>query len=311
MSDIERALGFVDTITGATSLGTSIASEILQKHNSKYSRVDDFLASQIIENGIVTEDDYNTAARLLLIPQMRKKCKAIAKVIAKADKQCEQYATATGKKPSGVNDDWLAYFLDRASLISDDTVQTLWASIFTYECFEANTFRKVMLDKMALLDRDLAEAFGKLCSLVYDLKVSDGREYSIPLYLRDDLLVKMVSDDSTDFNDHDAINYQKSLPSEDDLEMLQEIGFITLSEDNDDCDIYSAGRIAFTATVGECSVTPKTQYDKKQKVYYILTSNAVFTGIGLELYRRIKNNFPPNDNLTHTLSCFMKSMGEF
>ena len=78
MSDIERALGFVDTITGATSLGTSIASEILQKHNSKYSRVDDFLASRIIENGIVTEDDYNTAARLLLIPQMRKKCKGIA-----------------------------------------------------------------------------------------------------------------------------------------------------------------------------------------------------------------------------------------
>ena len=33
MSDIESALDIVDAITGATSLGTSIASEILQKHN--------------------------------------------------------------------------------------------------------------------------------------------------------------------------------------------------------------------------------------------------------------------------------------
>lgn len=311
MSDFENALGIVDTVTGMTSLGTSIASEILQKHNSKYSRVDDFLASRIIENGIVTEDDYNTAAQLLLIPQMRKRCKAIAKVISKANKQCEQYAKNTGKKPNDVSDDWLNYFLDRASLISDETVQTLWASIFTYECFEKNTFRKVMLDKMALLDRDLAESFGKLCSLVYDLKVSDGRDYSIPLYLHDDILVKMVSDKSTDFNDNDAVNYQKSLPSESDLEMLQEIGFITLSEDNDDCDVYSATRIAFTASIGEQCVIPKTRYDKKQRIYYILTSNAVFTGVGLELYRRIKNNFPTNDHLAHTLRCFMESMDKY
>ena len=128
MAKIENILGGVDVGTSITSLGTNIASEIVQKHNSKYSRVDDFLASRIIENGIVTEDDYNTAARLILIPQIRKKCKSIAQVIAKADKQCEQYAAATGKKTCSVNDDWLAYFLDRASLISDDTVQALWAS---------------------------------------------------------------------------------------------------------------------------------------------------------------------------------------
>jgi len=71
-------LGIVDAVTGITSLSTSIASEILQKHNVRYSHVDDFLAARIIENGIITDDDYTTAAQLLLIPQMRKRCKAMA-----------------------------------------------------------------------------------------------------------------------------------------------------------------------------------------------------------------------------------------
>lgn len=310
MNSIEPLLNMVDSGTGISSLFTSIASEIVQKHSAKYSRMDDFLASKIIENGIVTEDDYKTAAQLLLIPQMHKRCKSMAKVISKANKQCEQYAKNTGKKPNDVNDDWLNYFLDRASLITDETVQELWASIFTYECFEKNSFRKVMLDKMALLDRDLAEAFGKLCSLTYDLNVSDGREYSIPLYLRDDVLEKMVSDKSTAFNENDAINYQKSIPSESDLEILQEIGLVRLSEDSDDCDIYSVNRIVFTAKVDEYSVTPCTRYDKKQRIYYILTGNAVFTGSGLELYRRLKNNFSRNDSLNSTLRGFMESMGK-
>lgn len=92
---------------------------------------------------------------------------------------------------------------------------------------------------------------------------------------------------------------------------MQEIGFIALSKDIDDSDIYSVVKIAFTATVGECSAIPKTRYGKEQRIHNILTSDAVFTGIGLEIYRRIKNNFSPNNNLTHTLSCFMKSMGKF
>ena len=72
MDNIENILGLVDTVAGVASLGVGFASELLQKHNSKYSYTDDFLASRIVENGSLTDDDYYKGVQLLLIPQMRR-----------------------------------------------------------------------------------------------------------------------------------------------------------------------------------------------------------------------------------------------
>lgn len=306
--DLNTGIDVGNLAVAAASFGAGIATEIISRHASKYARGEDYLDQRIRENGVITQDDIDIAARLTMIPQYRKRCRAAAKIIAKANPMCADYEKKTKKKPIDVDDDWLTYFLDRASLVSDDTVQTLWASIFTYECFEGGRFRKVMLDKMAQLDRDTATAFGVLCSFTYDLSVSDGRNYSIPLYLRDDVLLKMVNDSSTTFSRKDMEAYKNSIPTEEQLELLQDIGLITLSSEYDDSDIYGPDAMSFMLDAHQMQFPGKSLYDRKHRNYYILTGNATYTRSGLELYQAIKGNFMTNDSLVNALNCFLKSM---
>lgn len=306
--DIDTGINAGNLAVAAAAFGAGIATEIINRHTSKYARSEDYLEQRIKENGVITQDDIDVAAQLLMIPQYRKRCRSAAKVIAKANPMCAEYENKTHKKPNDVDDDWLTYFLDRASLVSDDTVQTLWASIFTYECFEGGRFRKVMLDKMAQLDRDTAIAFGTLCSFTYDLSISDGRNYSIPLYLRDDVLLTMVNDSSTTFSRKDMATYKDSLPSVEQLELLQDIGLITLSAEYDDSDIYGPDAMSFMINTQTTQFPGKALYDRKHRNYYILTGNATYTRSGLELYHAIKENFIPNEDLTNIINCFLRSM---
>lgn len=306
--DLDTGINAGNLAIAAASFGAGIATEIISRHASKYTRSEDYLDQCIRENGVITQDDLDIAARLYLIPQYRKRCRSMAKVIAKANPMCDEYGKKTNKKPKDVDDDWLTYFLDRASLVSDDTVQTLWASIFTYECFEGGRFRKVMLDKMAQLDRDTATAFGTLCSFTYDLSISDGRDYSIPLYLSDDILLKMINDSSTTFSRKDMETYHEVFPTVEQLDLLQEIGLITLSPDYGDADIFGPDAMSFMIDTHQRQFSGKSLYDRKHRNYYILTGNATYTRSGLELYHAIKGIFIPNDNLSNIMNSFLKSM---
>lgn len=306
--DIDTGINAGNLAVAAAAFGAGIATEIINRHTSKYARSEDYLEQRIKENGVITQNDIDVAAQLLMIPQYRKRCRSAAKVIAKANPMCAEYENKTHKKPNDVDDDWLTYFLDRASLVSDDTVQTLWASIFTYECFEGGRFRKVMLDKMAQLDRDTATAFGTLCSFTYDLSISDGRDYSIPLYLSDDILLKMINDSSTTFSRKDMETYHEVFPTVEQLDLLQEIGLITLSPDYGDADIFGPDAMSFMIDTHQRQFSGKSLYDRKHRNYYILTGNATYTRSGLELYHAIKRNFIPNDNLSNIMNSFLKSM---
>ena len=57
----------------------------------------------------------------------------------------------------------------------------------------------------------------------------------------------------------------------------------------DDCDIYSTDMAEFMLKVdNELSVEVIPQHDQNTNVYYILTGNATFTKMGLELYHILK-----------------------
>ena len=188
--------------------------------------------------------------------------------------------------------------IDRAKTVSDETVQRLWVCILTQECFEQGTFRRVMLDRLALLDRSSAALFQILCDLTYDIEVSDGRNYSVPLYIRDTELCKMVHNTCIDFTEEDAMLYKNYFSIndkvlhgseiEEELEVLQEIGLVNLSEENDESDIYSIENIEFTVLTENKKFKVLPQYDEQQEVYYIVTGCMTFTKIGLELYKTLK-----------------------
>ena len=64
-------------------------------------------------------------------------------------------------------------------------------------------------------------------------------------------------------------------------------GLIQLSEENDQCDIYSKNKIDFTFKIANESFYEESLFDEQNLIYYLFTGNAIYTKIGLELYNSI------------------------
>jgi hypothetical protein len=70
-----------------------------------------------------------------------------------------------GSKPEEMNDDWLMNYVDKAKLVSDEEMKTLWAKILAGEANEPNSFSKRTVNFLASMDKKDAEMFTKLCCL--------------------------------------------------------------------------------------------------------------------------------------------------
>lgn len=300
MNKFENYTSLAETSINGIQTASGIVTTIYQDYMRKYYVADKYLEEIIKEKREVSEEDLGVAALLYAIPQMRKDYKNIANILIKSDQLYEKRKSEQTEVPKEINEDWMNYFLDRAKLISDENIQKLWASILTQECFEEGTFRKVMLDRMALLDRKAAITFQILCDLTFKLDVSDGRTYCIPFYLRNNILYKMAKDKRICFSEEDAILYQNAFcidgkclsasELEDELDILSEIGLISLSTEIDVNDVYSIEQVEFKMDVDGEAFEVSTLYDEEQNVYYIETGSLRYTKIGVELYKALSKN---------------------
>lgn len=65
-----------------------------------------------------------------------------------------------------LNEDWLAYFFEKAKMFSDDQMRTLWAKILAGETNKAGSFSRRTIEELAKLDKYEAKAFSVLSSFV-------------------------------------------------------------------------------------------------------------------------------------------------
>lgn len=317
---MEEIVNTGSTILQGVATGEGVVSALYKSHMQKYNRADEYLASVLKKGGSLSNEDIEIAARLYAIPMLHKQYRNIAKTLSLADVMCDQRTKATGETIDDIDDDWFIYFLDRVSLISNESVQAVFAYVLTQECCKNGSIRKVMLDRMALLDKSSAHLFSVLCGLTYVLELDDGVSYSIPLYLRDNILYQIINSSSNSFTEEQARLYQlcfsedgKTLPRgkvEEELEMLQEIGFVKLSEDGDEGDIYSVNPCVFTFVVKDDPVGQIQLYDEQNGVYYAKTGNVVYTKMGLDLFYSIKNTFGQQEILKPLLSAYIQYQKE-
>ena len=306
MDDLDKILSLAEKSTGGIESTGNIITQIYRQYIAKYSAADQYLNDVIKEKGKPSANDMEIAARLYAVPKMRRHYKNIANILVKADQLYEQWKPQKDEMRKAIEDDWIDYFLDRVKTVSDETVQRLWACILAQECFEQGTFRRVMLDRLALLDRSSASLFQILCDLTYDIEVSDGRKYSVPLYIRDTELRRMLYKNY--FSINDRVLHGSEI--EEELEVLQEIGLVNLSEENDESDIYSIENIEFTVSTENKKFKVLPQYDEQQEVYYIVTGCMTFTKIGLELYKALKKQIVKPSFFLKLIESFM-DYGEF
>ncbi|MGI9387918.1 MAG: DUF2806 domain-containing protein, partial [Methyloligellaceae bacterium] len=69
-------------------------------------------------------------------------------------------------EPEQLNEDWLHDWSERASKVSDEELQSLWARLLANETNTPGSFRKGVLHTVALLEKADADNFTKLCQFV-------------------------------------------------------------------------------------------------------------------------------------------------
>lgn len=88
------------------------------------------------------------------------------------------HALSPSANPNGVDDDWLAQFMDKARLVSDKEFQILWGNILAEECNVPGSIPKSLLHIMEQIDKDMAEAFVKIASVTVWYEHNGNRIYT-------------------------------------------------------------------------------------------------------------------------------------
>lgn len=88
-------------------------------------------------------------------------------------------------KPQDIENDWIANFFDKAKLISDKEMQSLWARVLAGQANSPGKYSKRTVNFLASIDKYDADLFTKLCSFGCHLGMM-----IIPLYDFDETIYK-------------------------------------------------------------------------------------------------------------------------
>lgn len=98
------------------------------------------------------------------------KQKNLEQVLSKTEVILENEQTKSQENISeSINEDWLSYYIEGASKISDEQVQELWAKILAGEIITPKTFSKRTLDVLLRLSTEEAKLFEKICGYVVEI----------------------------------------------------------------------------------------------------------------------------------------------
>lgn len=76
--------------------------------------------------------------------------------------------------PQGVNDDWLAYFMDCAKNVCSEDVKIIWAKLLVGECNKNGSIPKRLIQILTVMSDKEATAFNKICSFSVKYNSDDG-----------------------------------------------------------------------------------------------------------------------------------------
>ena len=69
--------------------------------------------------------------------------------------------------PKKIEDDWLAHFFEKARLVSNAELQSIWAKILAGEANAPGAFSRRTIDRVSTLDKSDAELFTTLCGFAW------------------------------------------------------------------------------------------------------------------------------------------------
>lgn len=139
--------------------------------------------------------------------------------------------------------DWLADFFDKAANISDEDVAMLWGKLLATELFESKCYNRIIINKLALLDKYSAMLFSFLVSsrtrveLKYNNQVDvfftpfilQSRNYDpSPLFYGTEDTSTLIEAHDKCRNDHFLKLYCEAQPEYEDMLLLEYAGLIEI-----------------------------------------------------------------------------------
>lgn len=281
--------------------------------NEPYEKSVNILVKGFLDKKHLDEHDIDAVAVNLLARKWVRKIKRAKSIMDKANNQfnmlidrcCE--ANIEKIKVSKPSDEWMDYFFDISSAVDNEAVQEIWAHLLLKEHLKPGEVSKVMLNRLALLDSDTAQAFSKLCTLVYELSLDDEiRKIPLVIY-ENDIRESYFSDDKYKKLVDDYLEY---CPNDDELELLSEVGLITMNLKDREYYIYFSENIEAEFSCKNTKKIIKGKFDKEDNVYQVTTGYVFFTQVGLSLYNIIGDSQGEYENLGSILSTFVDSQKE-
>jgi len=270
-----------------------------------YQAGEEIISKAISENGGISADDIQAVAMQFMVRKFVKKIKNYDSIIKKAEQQFDKLLEQTAENFSirTPDEDWIEYFFDMSSRVSNEAVQEIWARILLQKHINNSSVKKVMLNSLALLDAEAASAFKAICTLTYKLIINNEIRV-IPLVVWDyniDNLLDGYEGDTEPFE-----KYKKICPDEKDLEYLAEIGLVTTTNlTSSTYTVFSPEKSEVTFKCNEDSITIDETYNEDEDIYQTEVSFVFFTQVGLALYEAI--GFPEDEALFPVLKRFAEN----
>ena len=278
-----------------TELAIGKTNDLFSYLRESTTKAEQVLYNALVENKGLKETDIDIAAAQLLVRKWVKKIKNNKSIMDKANRQFEELLKKTNEhevKVYRADDDWIDYFMEFANLLLKEHV-------------EPGTVSKVMLNRMALLDACSARNFFSLCKLTYKLRIGE-EDRIIPLVFHDTEMYKMMK--ITGRREEEFDDYFELCPSEEELEMLSELGFITVAPHSNIFSIYYSEDSDATFSVEGFSKTVKGDYDEEDETFSVFTGYIFYTQVGLTLYNALKKE--RFDGLPMILDAFADIQGK-
>lgn len=291
-----------------TELAIGKTNDLFSYLREPTTRAEQALYNALVENKGLKETDIDIAAAQLLVRKWIKKIKNNKNIMDKANRQFEDLLKKSNEhevKAYRADDDWIDYFMDLTSVVSNEAIQEIFANLLLKEHVEPGTVSKVMLNRMALLDACSARNFFSLCKLTYTLRIGE-EDRIIPLVFHDTEMYKMMK--ITGRREEEFDDYFELCPSEEELEMLSELGFITVAPHSNIFSIYYSEDSDATFSVEGFSKTVKGDYDEEDETFSVFTGYIFYTQVGLALYNALKKE--RFDGLPMILDAFADIQGK-
>lgn len=140
----------------------------IQSDDNEICSVTNGLNSQLNLEEEISKLAQRTGIRILKQELMKQK--NLEQVFSKTEDILENEQTESQENLSeSISEDWLSYYIEGASKISDEQVQDLWAKILAGEIITPKTFSKRTLDILFRLSPEEAKLFEKVCGYVVEI----------------------------------------------------------------------------------------------------------------------------------------------